>query len=143
MENLNFQACMFLHPKTQDLNSRTEPWESILTSVTWHTLAHAQSHAHVHTHSLTHPPMHSLCHTLPQPSDVFFFSNTVKFVCLQNTNSNCLRYLYLASVGRIPLGTGSMGPVLVSEVSSNICFGSGSDGRPAASDGACSCSIEC
>lgn len=56
--------------------------------------------------------------------------------------NNCLYYLYLASVGRIPLGTGSIGPVFVSTVAFNNCFGSGSDGRPAASDGACNCSID-
>lgn len=34
-----------------------------------------------------------------------------------------------------------MVPTSASRVASNVCFGSGSDGRPAESDGACSCSV--
>jgi hypothetical protein len=35
-----------------------------------------------------------------------------------------------------------MVPTSVSRAVSNACFGSGSDGRPAGSDGACSCSVD-
>jgi hypothetical protein len=51
-------------------------------------------------------------------------------------------YLYLASVGRMPLGTGRIVPTSVSRAVSNASFGSGSEGRPTGSDGACSWSVD-
>jgi polyferredoxin len=70
---------------------------------------------------------------------LFFTNNNETYT--RTVNSSFHLYLYLASVGRIPLGTGSMVPISVSRFASNACFGSGSDGRPAESVGACSCSV--
>jgi hypothetical protein len=97
----------------------------------WDTESERAIHSAIHPYICEKAQIHYIyAHTCAHSQLTHFSSLNIQHI-FQNTNSTLLHYLYLASVGRIPFGTGSMGPVSVSGIASGTSFGSGSAGRPA------------